>query len=105
MKNADEWVVPRRLPTLRFGNDEYFIDNRLREFRTVTPPIRRIESVRFDSKEGLRMLDDCVWLVCARCWRMNAIARRSTESEIWCCECRRQMPLREQHQPEAANSW
>jgi DNA-directed RNA polymerase subunit RPC12/RpoP len=104
MKNTDEWVGPRRLPTLRFGNDEYFIDNRLREFRTVTPPIRPIEFVRFDSKEGLRMLGDCEWLECARCGRMNAIARQSTESEIWCCECRRRMLIREHYQPEAANS-
>lgn len=102
MKHADGWTGPRQLPTLRFGDGEYFIDNRLGEFRTVTPPIGHIESVRFDSEEGLRMLGDCVWLECAQCGRTMVVARQSTESVTWCCECGWRMPTHEHHQPDGA---
>ena len=41
--------MPRRLPTLKYKGKEYFIDWRLREFRTVVPPL---EFVPFDSELG-----------------------------------------------------
>jgi len=41
--------MPRRLPTLKYKDKRYFIDWRLREFRTVIPPL---EFVPFDSELG-----------------------------------------------------
>ena len=94
MTGTDEREWPRRLPTLRFEDSEYFIDNRLDEFRTVTPPIRPIEFVRFESEKGLQMLDECVWQDCAKCGRMMAVSRQSRESETWCCRCGERVPIR-----------
>ena len=102
MADTDEWEGPRRLPTLRFEDGEYFIDNRLDEFRTVTPPVRRIEFIRFESEKGLRMLKACVWRECTRCGRLVAVARRATKSATWCCDCGGRVPVREDHQPDKA---
>lgn len=41
--------MPRRLPTVTYKGKGYFIDWRLREFRTVDPPL---ESFPFDSELG-----------------------------------------------------
>jgi hypothetical protein len=41
--------MPRQLPTIKYKGKKYFIDWRLREFRTVGPPL---EIVPFDSKLG-----------------------------------------------------
>ena len=93
MTNAHKQEGSRRLTTVRLEDGEYFIDNRLDEFRTVTPPIRPIEFIRFESTKGLRILDECVWQDCGRCGRMMAVARQSTESVTWCCDCGEQMPV------------
>lgn len=90
------------MPTVRYKGREYFIDNRLDEFRTVTPPIRPIEFVRFESEKGLRILDECVWQDCTRCGRMMAVAKHSTESTIRCCDCGERMPLHRGRQLDAA---
>ena len=46
--------MPRRLPILKYKGKRYFIDWRLREFRTVDPPL---EFVPFDSELG-REIDE-----------------------------------------------
>lgn len=48
MKNE----MPRRLPTITYRGKEYFIDLRLREFRTVNPPL---EFVPFGSELGRKI--------------------------------------------------
>ena len=48
MKNE----MPRRLPTITYRGKKYFIDWRLREFRTVNPPL---EFVPFDSELGRKI--------------------------------------------------
>lgn len=48
MKNK----IPNRLPTITYRGKEYFIDFRLREFRTVKPPL---EFVPFDSELGRKI--------------------------------------------------
>jgi hypothetical protein len=53
---GEDTVGFRRLPTVRIAGEDYFMDVRLREFRTVTPPVRPIESIRFDAERGQRML-------------------------------------------------
>jgi len=47
--------MARRLPIVKFKGRKYFIDWRLREFRTVKPPL---EFVPFDSDLG-REIDEC----------------------------------------------
>ena len=84
-----------RLPTLHFEDDEYFIDNRLREFRMVTPPIRVIDSISFDSTKGRQILEQCVWLTCSECRRTFEVARRSTIDKTWCPECRQMVAIPE----------
>ena len=88
-ENGQESVGVRRLPTLRFKGEQYFIDNRLREFRTATPPIRPVEFIGFEEPRGMLMLiEACVWLRCSACNHRFAVARRSDEHETWCPECR-----------------
>ena len=41
--------MPRRLPTVKYNGKKYFIDWRLREFRTVDSPL---EFVPFESELG-----------------------------------------------------
>ena len=41
--------IPNRLPTVTYKGKQYFIDWRLKEFRTVLPPL---EFVPFDSELG-----------------------------------------------------
>ena len=41
--------MPRRLPTVKYKGKKYFIDWRLREFRTADSPL---EFVPFDSELG-----------------------------------------------------
>ena len=111
MADAEEWKGPRRLPTLWYEGVDYFIDNRLSQFRTVTPPIRMIDFIGFEEDGGRRMLEQCGWLTCGECRWTFAVSRRSTFDETWCPECRRgvviperfrsgRVPIREEHQPD-----
>ena len=43
------------MPRVRYGNREYFVDERLWEFRSVSFPSQAIEFVPFDSAKGGRM--------------------------------------------------
>ena len=47
--------MPRALPRVRYGNREYFVDERLREFRSVSYPPESIEFVPFDSPKGRKI--------------------------------------------------
>jgi hypothetical protein len=46
-----------RLPTIKYKGKEYFVDIRLREFRSNAKPFEPIEFVPFDSKEGQKILE------------------------------------------------
>ena len=81
------------MPVLWFEGGDYFIDNRLDEFRTVTPPLRPIEFVRFESVKGLRMLNECMWYDCERCGRIMAVSRQSRETELRCCDRGGRVPV------------
>ena len=95
MADVDEWQGPRSLPRLVYKGDEYFIDNRLSQFRTVTPPIRGIEFIDFEGERGQRMLEQCGWLTCDMCRWTFAVSRRSTTDETSCPECRRKVVIPE----------
>ena len=43
------------MPRVRYGNREYFVDERLREFRSASYPPESIEFVPFESAKGGRM--------------------------------------------------
>jgi len=78
---------PNRIPTLRFEGEDYFIDNRLHEFRTVTPPVGAIEFVHFSSSRGLRMLNECTGRGCRQCGRVLYFSGHRKESDVRCCDC------------------
>ncbi len=44
------------MPRVKYGNREYFTDERLREFRSVSYPPQTVEFVPFDSAKERRML-------------------------------------------------
>lgn len=45
-----------RLPTIKYKGVEYFVDVRLREFRSNVKPFEPIEFVPFESEKGKKML-------------------------------------------------
>ncbi|MCH7720791.1 MAG: hypothetical protein IH988_07350 [Planctomycetes bacterium] len=73
------------LRTVHLEGDDYFIDLRLREFRTVTPPIRCIEFIGFASEKGRRMLKQCVMLEWGRCGHLAVLPRDLPGRD--CVEC------------------
>lgn len=50
-----EQQTPRALPKVKYGNREYVVDERLREFRSVSHPPETIEFVPFDSPKGRKI--------------------------------------------------
>ncbi len=45
-----------RLPIIEYKGKEYFVDMRLREFRSNVRPFEPIEFIPFDSKKGRIMI-------------------------------------------------
>lgn len=45
----------RALPRVKYGNREYFVDERLCQFRSVSYPPQAIEFVPFDSPKGRKI--------------------------------------------------
>ena len=78
---------PRRLPTAQQDGNEYFVDIRLRQFRTVTPPVGPIEFIDFDSPRGRRMLNECVMLECPGCGQTTIVSRHSSDGDVKCTKC------------------
>ncbi len=78
---------PRQLPTVQQDGNEYFVDVRLRQFRTVTPPVGPIEFIDFDSPRGRRMLNECVMLECPGCRQAVVVSKYSSERDVECTKC------------------
>ena len=89
----EEWSGPCRLPTVHHGGDEYFVDVRLRQFRTATPSHRRIEFITFESERGREMLKECVLLECPGCGQAIVVSRHSSASEAKCTRCGARLSL------------
>ena len=66
-QHDEKRALPRRLPTVHLGGVEYFVDLRLRDFRTAAVLCEPIEFVRFDSAKGHRMCCKCIAPDCYRC--------------------------------------
>jgi hypothetical protein len=47
-----EEATVRTLPRRKYGNREYFVDERLGEFRSVSYPPQTVKFVPFDSVKG-----------------------------------------------------
>ena len=94
LTREEEWPGPRRLPTVHHDGDEYFVDVRLQQFRTVTPPLRHIEFIDFESERGRRMLEDCLILECFWCGQTIVVSRRSNEKDAQCLQCGARLSLR-----------
>lgn len=77
----------RQLPILRVDGEEYFIDQRLREFRTVTPPIRAIAFVSFDSERGQRLLTETVPVPCDICGAPQILPKIAIPPDVVCFDC------------------
>ena len=78
---------PRWLPTLHVDGETYYIDLRLRQFRTAAPPHELIEFIEFESKRGRRMLDECVMAECQRCGHPAVVSREPNDAA--CLRCGR----------------
>jgi hypothetical protein len=78
---------PRRLPIVFVGGNEYFVDQRLRQFRTVTPPVGPIEFISFESERGRQLLQETVAIPCDLCGAYQLQPRRAILSDILCFDC------------------
>ena len=76
-----------RLPILYIDGERYFIDQRLREFRTVTSPIKTIEFISFDSPRGRRFLEQTVTIPCDLCGAAQLQPSRDIPPDVLCFEC------------------
>jgi len=90
--------TPRRLPTIRYNGKEYFIDWRLKEFRSVEAPL---EFIPFDSELGreidkmqgpekdMQSTEKNITVTCTKC---RKVLFEGTESErrhliLYCQDC------------------
>ena len=88
---------PRFLPSVHLRGVDYFVDERLRQFRQVTNPHNYIE---FDTEKGRQMLGEFFllncsvcgqelgvpftptdWIVCIRCGERIEISRRNQRNK------------------------
>ena len=81
-KNISEFG-PRALPIVLFKGEEYFADLRLNEFR----PVRGIESIPFDSKEGVIMCKNNGVVTCESCGMSVIIPSSYEDKELRCMNC------------------
>jgi len=82
-------VLPRRLPIVIWKGQQYFVDLRLEEFRSVSGPEHGIEFVDFDSPKGRRMWEELVLFECPWCGTKNPANRHSLGLLRW--NCRREL--------------
>ena len=52
MEKINETKMPRRLPIVTYKGKKYYIDLRLKQFRSVEPPL---EFIPFDSELGRKI--------------------------------------------------
>lgn len=75
---------PRWLPRVRLHGVEYFVDERLREFRDVTDPHR---AIGFGSERGRMMLKEFFVVECQECGLEVGIAIDTREHTVECARC------------------
>lgn len=76
---------PRRLPTVRLNGVDYFIDERLGEFRPVWNPHHRVE---FNSAAGVAMLHRIAIVTCPDCGQeLGVPLAPETGADLVCPTC------------------
>ena len=81
---------PRRLPTVCFDGVEYFVDERLHEFREVHNPHQRVE---FDSEAGAAMVEAFYTIDCPHCGQELCVFWWTLKDSIVCTGCGKDVPL------------
>jgi len=56
-----------KLPSVHLNGREYFVDRKLREFRSSGTPSSAADFVRFDSTKGRALWDQCLIATCSKC--------------------------------------
>ncbi len=75
---------PRWLPRVRLHGVEYFVDERLREFRDVTD---FSNAVRFETERGEVMLSEFFVTECPVCALEIGVAREASGDRMECIRC------------------
>ncbi len=75
---------PRWLPRVRLHGVEYFVDERLREFRDVTD---FSNAVRFETERGEMMLSEFFVTECPVCALEIGVRRNAYRDRIVCIRC------------------
>ncbi len=75
---------PLVLPIVQHGTTEYFVDLRLRQFRSVKDPHDYVE---FDNEKGRRMCEKAVIVVCRECQMAAIISPAVDRKELRCMNC------------------
>lgn len=83
---APETRGPGRLPVVWWNGEAYFVDVRLREFRSRTGPSGGIKFVPFDSEQGAAMLGVFAVTTCRCCG--GGVAGPRFQARIRCPKCR-----------------
>ena len=77
---------PRMLPAVHMHGTEYFIDERVRQFREVTNPHNFID---FDTTRGLNMLKRIRLVACPGCGQFVGVRKSGPEERVRCLRCGR----------------
>ena len=78
-------TCPRKLPVILHEGQRYFVDARLREFRSVAYPPETIEFVGFDTERGREILAALAVRECSEC---KTVIVEAPENEcVQCPEC------------------
>jgi hypothetical protein len=75
---------PKVLPFVRMGEQTFFVDLRLRQFRTVGPPLTCID---FSSEEGKRMCKTANIVSCPTCETHIIIPGALRTEHLHCVNC------------------
>lgn len=76
--------MPRILPTVQLPDGIYFIDLRLKEFRSAESPWK---VVSFDSNLGRQWCDQANVVTCHSCGIGVIVSGVLRQEELWCCSC------------------
>ncbi len=83
-EKAIRYCGPRWLPRVRLYGVEYFVDERLREFRDVTNPH---DAIGFGSDRGRTMLREFFVVECRECGLEIGVSTDTCEHTVGCARC------------------
>jgi len=85
-----ERTYPRRLPTVSFDGVEYFMDERLHEFRAVLNVHHRVD---FQSGAGAAMVDAFYLIDCPHCNQELCVFWWTIKDSVVCTGCGKDVPI------------